>query len=205
MLQKLSEEISDCLARGAEARRRAEEATNPRSKTEFLMQARKWNRLARSYEFAESLDRFIHGSSEAADGWQPAASAPFDRDLELAVVDGDGIHALVFPCRRVGNGWIASRTGRPIEAPPTHWREWMDLATRPGEPAPAAGRQQAAPREDGIPVHSSSGASVSVARGDANYFELVIRAHGEEITIYDIDRDSLAAIGRRLLAVAERG
>jgi hypothetical protein len=36
--------------------------------------------------------------------WQPIAKAPFDRDLELAVMDYDGTHALVFPCRRILNG-----------------------------------------------------------------------------------------------------
>jgi len=46
-------------------------------------------------------------------------------------------------------------------------------------------------------------ASVSVAR-DTTSFELVVRAHGEEITLYDLDRESLAAMGRRLLAIAER-
>ena len=37
--------------------------------------------------------------------WQSIPSAPFDRDLELAVIDDDGTHALVFPCRRIrGDG-----------------------------------------------------------------------------------------------------
>ncbi len=35
--------------------------------------------------------------------WQPVTSAPFDRDLELAVIDAGGIHALEFPCRRVSS------------------------------------------------------------------------------------------------------
>ena len=33
--------------------------------------------------------------------WQPITTAPLNRDLELAVVDKDEPHALVFPCRRV--------------------------------------------------------------------------------------------------------
>jgi len=57
--------------------------------------------------------------------WQPIATAPFDRDLELAVIDYDGPHALVFPCRRILGGWIKAETKRPIEdLRPTHWREW---------------------------------------------------------------------------------
>jgi len=51
-------------------------------------------------------------------------SLPFDRDLELAVIDSDGPHALVFPCRRNLSGWIDADTKRRIEVHPTHWREW---------------------------------------------------------------------------------
>jgi len=57
--------------------------------------------------------------------WSPIASAPFDRDLELAVIDYDGAHALVFPCRRHLHGWINSKTKKPLDdLRPTHWREW---------------------------------------------------------------------------------
>ncbi|HET7885278.1 MAG TPA: hypothetical protein VFL62_03530 [Bradyrhizobium sp.] len=57
--------------------------------------------------------------------WNPINSAPFDRDLEVAVIDHDGTHALVFPCRRVLYGWIKAQTSEPIEnLRPTHWREW---------------------------------------------------------------------------------
>jgi hypothetical protein len=34
--------------------------------------------------------------------WQLIATVPFERDLELAVIDAHGLHTLVFPCRRVG-------------------------------------------------------------------------------------------------------
>jgi hypothetical protein len=57
--------------------------------------------------------------------WQPIASAPFDLDLELAVIDRAGTHALLFPCRRVDSGWINALTRRRVEVEPTHWREWM--------------------------------------------------------------------------------
>jgi len=57
--------------------------------------------------------------------WKPIASAPFDRDLELAVIDCAGTHTLVFPCRRILRGWINAGTNKLIEnLQPTHWREW---------------------------------------------------------------------------------
>ena len=56
--------------------------------------------------------------------WEPISSAPFDRDLELAVIGRDGEHALVFPCRRILRGWIDATTKQWIVVSPSHWREW---------------------------------------------------------------------------------
>jgi len=57
--------------------------------------------------------------------WQPISTAPFDRDLELAVIDSEGPHALVFPCRRAGlDVWIDATTNRRLDVRPTHWRGW---------------------------------------------------------------------------------
>jgi hypothetical protein len=60
--------------------------------------------------------------------WQPVAIAPFDRDLELAVIDSSGAHALLVRCRRADHGWINAVTGKPIDVDPTHWRNWQDDA-----------------------------------------------------------------------------
>jgi hypothetical protein len=59
--------------------------------------------------------------------WQPLATAPFDRDLELAVVNNDGTHSLAFPCRRVLGSWVNAKTMKPVLVYPTHWREWQYL------------------------------------------------------------------------------
>jgi len=56
--------------------------------------------------------------------WQPISNAPFDRDLELAVLDRDGPHALVFACRRILAGWVNAETKRRTDVRPTHWREY---------------------------------------------------------------------------------
>lgn len=56
--------------------------------------------------------------------WLDSAGAPADADLELAVIDRDGPHCLVFPCRRGLEGWINAETGQRIDVHPTHWRPW---------------------------------------------------------------------------------
>jgi hypothetical protein len=56
--------------------------------------------------------------------WKPASNVPFDRDIELAVINGMGTHALAFPCRRILHGWVNAETKEKIEVRPTHWREW---------------------------------------------------------------------------------
>jgi hypothetical protein len=56
--------------------------------------------------------------------WQDISTAPFDRDLELAVLDAEGPHALVFACRRIVGGWMKAATRERIDVHPTHWREW---------------------------------------------------------------------------------
>ena len=69
--------------------------------------------------------------------WQSTATAPFDRDLELAVIDTAGeVHALVFPCRRVIFGWVNSQTGLRVYVRPTHWRDWAGAIEKApvGEP-----------------------------------------------------------------------
>lgn len=58
--------------------------------------------------------------------WQPISTAPFDRDLVLAVLDQSGEHILVFPCRRILHGWINAETKLQIDVRPSHWREWQE-------------------------------------------------------------------------------
>jgi hypothetical protein len=56
--------------------------------------------------------------------WHEVSTAPFDRDLELAVIDTTGVHPIAFPCRRVLGGWIKAESTKRICVRPTHWREW---------------------------------------------------------------------------------
>jgi hypothetical protein len=56
--------------------------------------------------------------------WWEISTAPFDQDLQLAVIDGEGPHALVFPCRRILGGWMNAKTRERLDVRPTHWRVW---------------------------------------------------------------------------------
>jgi len=61
--------------------------------------------------------------------WQPITNAPYGRDIELAVLDKDGPHALVFACQRIVGGWMNTETKERLDVRPTHWREWNVAAS----------------------------------------------------------------------------
>jgi len=56
--------------------------------------------------------------------WIPAHAAPFDRDIELAVIDGHDVAAVGYPCRRECDGWKNADDRKPLGIDPTHWRYW---------------------------------------------------------------------------------
>jgi hypothetical protein len=60
--------------------------------------------------------------------WEDISKAPFDCDLELAFIDKDGAHALIFPCRRIAYGWAKAKTKERVEVRPSHWRKWTTFA-----------------------------------------------------------------------------
>lgn len=53
--------------------------------------------------------------------WREIATAPFDREIELAVIDGD-VGVLEGSCIRHGDGWLDAETLRPMTVAATHWR-----------------------------------------------------------------------------------
>jgi hypothetical protein len=55
-----------------------------------------------------------------------SSDVPSDRDVQLAVIEAKKVHALAFPCRRIGNSWVNALTNRPLEVYPTHWRNQFD-------------------------------------------------------------------------------
>ena len=60
--------------------------------------------------------------------WEKIDTAPRETDIQLAVIDTDGTHSLVFPCRKTGEGWVNAETGKRIVVHPTHWRVWPNGA-----------------------------------------------------------------------------
>jgi hypothetical protein len=58
--------------------------------------------------------------------WEDISIAPFDHEIEVAVVEGDSLHALVFACRRILCGWINAQTNQRVTINPTHWRSWAE-------------------------------------------------------------------------------
>jgi hypothetical protein len=56
--------------------------------------------------------------------WHPISIAPFDRNLELAIIDSSGVNAFFLPCCRILWGWCDAKTRRRVDVKPTHWREW---------------------------------------------------------------------------------
>jgi hypothetical protein len=60
--------------------------------------------------------------------WHSIASAPFDRDLELSVIEKDAVHALMFACRRTARGWVDARTKSALSVRPTQWWPWSQDA-----------------------------------------------------------------------------
>jgi hypothetical protein len=77
--------------------------------TSFL-QALRMNR------FASLLFRLL-----CAPEWREIATAPFDREIELAVI-GDRIGLVEGGRLRHGNGWLDAETLQPVAVNATHWR-----------------------------------------------------------------------------------
>jgi hypothetical protein len=58
--------------------------------------------------------------------WERISTAPYDRDLELSVVEEGRVHPLVFACRRTPSGWVRATTLERVIISPTHWRLWLE-------------------------------------------------------------------------------
>ena len=68
-----------------------------------------------------------NGSSPAE--WVPVSIAPPEGDLEVCVMDYDGIAtALRYPCHKTESGWVDALDSKHVDIQPTHWRRWVGTA-----------------------------------------------------------------------------
>lgn len=59
--------------------------------------------------------------------WLPISIAPDEGDLEVCVVDYDGIVcALGYPCHKSGAQWVDASNKKLLDVQPTHWRKWSE-------------------------------------------------------------------------------
>jgi hypothetical protein len=59
--------------------------------------------------------------------WLPVSIAPSDGDLEVCVMDYNGIvQALVYPFHKDGAEWVDASNKKHVDIQPTHWRKWTE-------------------------------------------------------------------------------
>jgi hypothetical protein len=59
--------------------------------------------------------------------WLPASIAPSNGELEICILDFDGlVHSLAFPCRKVGAEWFDGSGTKHPDIQPTQWRKWTE-------------------------------------------------------------------------------
>ena len=97
-----------------------------KNRRSVLRQTQRWEAVARRHLTVKITEPDRNARADSIMEWQPTATAPFDRDLELAVINYNGTHTFVFPCRRILGGWMKAETNTPIIVYPTHWREWQN-------------------------------------------------------------------------------
>jgi hypothetical protein len=66
--QRLCERATECLARAGSAEQRALAATDPEMKANYADVARRWRRLAESYQFVDRVENFL---TEMGQGTSP--------------------------------------------------------------------------------------------------------------------------------------
>lgn len=68
-----------------------------------------------------TMTRFDSPSAE----WLPVSIAPPGGDLEVCIMDYDGIVlALGYPVHKNGVDWVDASNKEQIDIQPTHWRKW---------------------------------------------------------------------------------
>ncbi len=106
MLQKLGEHIVSCLARADEAERRGSATSDAEIKAEAKRLAKAWRHLARSYQFVESLERFLldGGTTKSELPTPPLHCPKCNHDMRLLGIeaDDDASDLFTFECTACG-------------------------------------------------------------------------------------------------------
>jgi hypothetical protein len=76
--------------------------------------------------FTRKVLKFLDGARD----WHSISTAPFNRDLEVCVIEHDRNRVVPYPCRQTRNGWINGDLDVRAKIEPTKWRSW------PEEPLP---------------------------------------------------------------------
>jgi hypothetical protein len=107
MLQRLGDHIANCLARADDAERRGLEMANPGAKAETELMAKAWRHLARSYEFIESLERFLLDCHQAKTALPeaPRQCPKCNQDMRLFGIEpgSDSRDLFTFECTDCGH------------------------------------------------------------------------------------------------------
>ena len=62
---------------------------------------------------------------DRACGWRTAATAPYNQELELRVVEAGAVQGLPYPCLQNNEGqWINVDLGTELSIQPLQWRPW---------------------------------------------------------------------------------
>jgi hypothetical protein len=80
MLQGMSSEVRECLAKAAEARRKGDETSDKEIKVFWREMEERWTRLARSYEQVGTTDDFLKNAAGSDGGREksgPHGSTPY--------------------------------------------------------------------------------------------------------------------------------
>jgi hypothetical protein len=83
VLQRLGDHIANCFARAVDAERRATEAPNEALRADNELMAKTWRHLAGSYQFVESLERFLLDAEQARNAEKAKGARPPEPPVKM--------------------------------------------------------------------------------------------------------------------------
>lgn len=85
-----------------------------------------WIRAAeRHFPDAHGAFGALLGFVDGSRNWHAVSTAPFNRDVEARLVDGNEIGIAPFPCRPTADGWMNTDLGVRMELDAVAWRPWL--------------------------------------------------------------------------------